>query len=184
MSPLNPPVVDGAINPLMTTASVMGSKHKFGNGANFTSAAWPANGMAILVPFEVYGMMAVNEMWFMTGTTPGTANFDLGLYYEDWTRIVSLGATAATNTTDAILPANGGALSGAPILLSPGRYYMAMSAAATTITTRSQVPGNGVTRAFGHASMASAHPLPTTITPAAAQNYVPLIGMMTSATIL
>lgn len=138
-----------------------------------TSAAWPQANRAYLVPFYLSGPFLAQEIFFVSGTTPGTANFDLGVYRDDFTRIVSLGATAAVNTTDIPQPSGGGDIQ--DTLLQAGRYYLAMSAAATTITVRAAAPTNSFLRALGMAQMDTAHPLPATITPASvgASTFMP-----------
>lgn len=143
------------------------------------SGAWPTANTAYLVPFVVAYSTTIQEMFFVSGTTPGTANFDLGIYREDFTLIASLGATAAVNTTDVIQPVGGGAFASA-VKLTRGRYYMAMSAAATTITTRCHVSSNDFMSALGLQQMASAHPLPATVTPAsmAGTAFLPLFGVL------
>lgn len=177
--------MDSARGPVWTTASIIGAKSRSaGAGALPTTTAWPTANTAILVPFAVAGPVTIRDLFFQAGNSPGTANFDLGIYNEAFALLGSLGATAAVNTTDAILPVGGGALA-TPLTLPRGRYYLAMSAAATTITVRANTPGNGIARAFGLQQMASAHPLPSTITPAsAATGVIPQLGMMTTDTIL
>lgn len=149
------------------------------------STAWPSANAAYLIPFQVSTPVTFAEMFFTSGTTPGTANFDLGIYDEAFARIVSLGATACVNTSDAVQPAGGGAFA-APVTLTRGRYYAAMSAAATSITVRAAVNSNNFCRALGMQTMAAAHPLPSTITPASmgSTNFIPTIGMATITNIL
>lgn len=153
-------------------------------GATPTSTAWPAANEAYLVPFYVAVPERIVEMFFTAGSGPGTTNFDLGIYRDDFTRIVSLGATAAVNTTDAILPVGGGDIP--DVTLTSGRYYMAMSSAAITLTVRASTQGNGFMRAIGMKKMAAAHPLPATITPASmgATAFMPIICMTTLTNIL
>lgn len=152
--------------------------------ANPTSTAWPSANAAFLVPFVVSTPTTFVEMFFVTGTTPGTTNYDLGLYRDDFTRIASLGATAAANTTDTLLPVGGGSIG--TVTLPRGRYYMAMSSAATTLTVRALAPTNQLCRALGMFQMAAAHPLPATITPASmgATTFIPTIGLATVPNVL
>lgn len=167
-----------------TTLSMLGGKARlFGTGVATGSLAWPTANTAILVPFTVSSPTTFAEIFFQAGTTPGTTNYDLGLYTEAFARIASLGATAAVSTTDAILPVGGGAFA-APVTLPRGRYYIAMSSASTALTVRGKATTNGLSRAYGCISMASAHPLPTTITPAAAVAAIPAIGITTVTNIL
>lgn len=148
------------------------------------STAWPLANDAYLLPFEVGFPMLVKEIFFQTGTLPGTANFDLGIYDEGFARIISLGATACVNTTDAIMPAGGGDI--ADVTLTRGRYYIAMSAAAITITVRAVAPANGLVRAMGVVKMAAAYPLPPTITPVSMGTtaFMPVMGIATVTNLL
>ena len=147
-----------------------------------TSTAWPANNDAYLVPFLIDDPVTFTGAFFMAGTSPGTTNYDLGIYRDDFTLVRSLGATAAVNTTDAILPAAGGTFSTA-VTLVRGRYYMAMSAASTALTVRAAVNGNQFFRALGMFKMATAHPLPAPFVPASMSTtaFMPAIGLMTAA---
>jgi hypothetical protein len=182
--PLTVPSADAQRGPSWTTTTMLGARMRlFGSASIPVSAAWPVANTAILVPFTVTTPVTFAEIFFQAGTSPGTANFDLGVYRDDFTRIASLGATASVNTTDAILPVGGGAFA-APVTLGRGRYYIAMSAAAISITVRSNTPGNSLTRAFGCISMATAHPLPATVTPAQASTVIPVIGLTTITNIL
>lgn len=182
--PLTTALADTSRGPTWTSVSMIGSKARlFAVPLALTSTAWPTANTAILVPFSVGAPITFAEIFFQAGTNPGTANFDLGVYRDDFTRITSLGATASVNTTDAILPAGGGSLA-SPITLPRGRYYVAMSSAATSITVRGNTTTNGATRGYGCISMALAHPLPPTITPAQAVAVLPLIGITTTTNIL
>lgn len=172
--------VKDSTNPaIITCQSVYGGKFRVFSTASAApaSTAWPANNRAYLIPFYLTSPALVVEMFFQAGTGPGTANFDLGIYRDDFTKIVSLGATASVNTTDAILPAGGGDI--ADTALAAGRYYMAMSAAATTITARAAVNANGIMRALGVQMMDTAHPLPPTVTPVTVGTsaFMPTIGV-------
>ncbi len=169
----------------ITSGALMGPRIRTFSATVFpNSAAWPAANDAYLIPFEIGFPVYVKEIFFISGTTPGTANFDLGIYDDKFARIVSLGATAATNTTDALQPAGGGDI--ADVALAAGRYYMAMSAAATTITARAAVNANGFLRALGMFKMAAAHPLPATITAASMGTtaFMPTIGISTVTNLL
>lgn len=177
---------DSRHGPILTTMSIIGQRARaFHGAAGLASTAWPVANSAYLLPFAVAVPVTVAEMFFITGTTPGTANFDLGIYREDFTRIASLGATACVNTTNVPMPSGGGAFA-APITLPRGRYYMAMSAAATTVTVMAAAYANGFCRAVGMQSMATAQPLPATVTPASMSttNFIPYVAMATITNIL
>lgn len=168
--------------PVFTTTSILGAKVRHvGTSTVPASAAWPTNNQAFLIPFPVAGPVTIAELFFKAGTTPGTTNYDLGIYDENFKLLASLGATAAVNTTDAVLPVGGGALA-APLGLQRGRYYLGMSSASTALTVQGFVWTNQTARAFGLQQMATAHPLPATFTPASysTQTFVPLVGMTTT----
>lgn len=182
--PLTTAAAEALRGPSWTTPSMIGVRNRFiGNVGGPATANWPTANTAILIPFTVTSPTTFPEIFFQAGTTPGTTNYDLGLYRDNFTLIASLGATAAVNTTDAILPVGGGAFA-APVTLPRGRYYIAMSSAATTLSVRGIVFTNGIARAMGCLSMATAHPLPATVTPAQAVTLFPTIGITTITNIL
>lgn len=183
--PLSTATADALRGPAWTTSSMIGSKNRhWGTAGPSASVAWPTANTAILIPFTVSVPVTFAEIFFQAGTTPGTTNYDLGLYRDDFTRIASLGSTAAVSTTDAILPVGGGAFA-APVTLPRGRYYIAMNSAATTLTVRAITSGNSIPRAMGCLSMAvGAVALPATITPAQALTIIPTLGITTITNIL
>lgn len=176
--PLTLPVTGTQRGPVWTTASIFGMRLRFITPAASASTAWPTANTAILMPFTVISPVTFIELFFVAGTTPGTTQYDLGIYRDDFTRIVSMGATAAVSTTDAILPAGGGPIPATT--LGSGRYYLAMNSAATTLTVRAHAGANGVARALGFVSSAvGAVALPASITPASmgTLTLMPLLGM-------
>jgi len=146
------------------------------------STAWPANNDAYAIPFRLSVPVAFVGCFFMAGTSPGTTTYDLGIYRDDFTLITSLGSTAAVNTTSAVLPVGAGTFT-TPVTLARGRYFMAMSSAATTLTAAAIAPTNQILRALGMFKMATAHPLPSTFVPASmgATTFMPLMGLTTTA---
>jgi hypothetical protein len=139
-----------------------------------TASAWPTTNLAIYVPFQIPYSMNVVMMWECHSTTSG--NFDLGIYKEDGTTIITKGTTAMAGTnvmqqadiTDTLLP-------------GPARYYMGMSVDNTTATIfRANPAVAGVVQALGVFQQASAFVLPTS-SATFAQNttwtVVPLFGI-------
>lgn len=184
MSSLEAGFNDNGRGTVWSTATVIGGKIRAQAAATpNVSAAWPTNNQAYLIPFLVSGPVTIVELFFHAGTSPGTANYDLGIYNDAFKLLGSLGATASVNTTNAILPVGGGALT-TPVTMSRGRYYLAMSAAATSITVLAAAPGNQVCRSLGMQQMASGHVLPATFTPASmgTANFIPMVCMSTIAT--
>lgn len=180
------PILDGQHGVLWTSGTMLGPRlQAIGAAATPTSQAWPANNDAYAIPFLVSSPVTFIRIFFQAGTSPGTANFDLGIYTDTFGLLRSLGATASANTTDAVLPVGGGSFT-TPITLTRGRYFVAMSAAATSITVRGAATGltaNQVLRTVGMFKMASAHPLPSTFVPASMGTtaFCPTVGLMTAA---
>jgi hypothetical protein len=178
---------DAARGPSWWTGSILGPKIRaFHAAVSPASTAWPVANTAFIYPFLVPTPVTFAEMFWVSGTGPGTANIDLGIYRDDFTLISSIGATASVNTTDAVLPAGGKAFTVGTVTLPRGRYYMGMSAAATSITVRAAVNTNDFCRALGMFKMATAHPLPATFTPASMGTtaFIPTIGATTITNIL
>lgn len=147
------------------------------------STAWPANNDAYAIPFEVSTTLNIEEIFFQAGTSPGTTDYDLGVYNDQFQLLKSLGATASVNTSDALLPAGGGTFA---LTLPRGRYFLAMSAASTGLKVRASVNAFHMMRALGMFKMATAHPLPATFVPASMSTtaFMPTIGLATVTNIL
>jgi len=136
------------------------------------AAAWPIANLAIAYPFELTDYFPCRKVWWVNGATVGTDSADVGVFTEAGARLVSGGGTL---------------IAGASIvqevdvtdtLLTPGRYWCAMSVSGTTATPQRWQPSVGQARAMGVAQMATAYPLPSTFTPAAlASTAVPLCGI-------
>ena len=178
--------LDGAHAQLWSTATFLGLRYRsFTSAAAPASTAWPANNDAVAVPFLVSTPVTFVRAYFISGSTPGTTNYDLGIYNDTFGLIRSIGATACVNSSTAVQPVGGAAFT-TPVTLTRGRYFMAMSAAATSMTVRAQANAVQIYRAFGLFKMASAHPLPTTFVPAAmaTSGFMPSMGLLTAASII
>jgi hypothetical protein len=131
------------------------------------SAAAPANStwgtanLARAYPFVIWQPITVVKLWLHTGNTNQSTQFDLGIYTfaSSPARLVSAGATTfgADNLVQEVDITD--------TLLLPGWYYYAVSCNTASATTA------GIFRTVGHASGAmiqqtSAHPLPSSLTPA------------------
>lgn len=180
----------GVANPepiaiLTTTTILNGTRERmYGQSAIPLSAAWPANNQAYLIPFLLAGPVTITRLFFVSGTTPGTTNVDLGIYTEGFSLITSLGAKATVNTTDEMNPSAANGTLTTPVTLPRGRYYVAMSAASTGTTVRSLTATTAqAPRGLGMQTMATAHPLPSTVTPASMGTtaFIPTLGMMATA---
>jgi hypothetical protein len=174
------------MGPVITSAIALGLRALIATNTASTIVSWPSANAAYLIPFNLEGPMTFAEMFWLSGTSPGTTNLDLGIYREDFTRVSSTGAIAAVNTSGIIQPAGGASLSPGPVTIGRGRYYLAMSSASALLSVRAHQPANHVCRALGMVTMASAHPLPSTITPASmgSTSFIPDIGAASITNIL
>lgn len=135
------------------------------------SATFPAANRAILVPFNVYETIRVVRMAVANGAATA-GNLDLGIYTADFTRLTSSGSTAQSGTS---------ALQTVTVeaSLTPGLYYMAIAMSSASAQVLRLAPLAAFCQSWGMRQMASAFPLPTTITPAApASSYLPIFGLL------
>jgi hypothetical protein len=131
------------------------------------SATWPANNLAIYVPFTLWEPFTVAHLAWINGAAV-SGNVDMGIYDEAGTRLTSTGATAQSGT-NAIQT-----VGITDITLGPGLYYMAMSLSSAVGTIFRNAPTAYLSEMSGVYEEASAHPLPATATFAAsAQTYIP-----------
>lgn len=177
---------DSPVPPLVTITpwsmeSIGGGLQTIGNtiGNSTGSAAWPSANAAIFVPFWVFTTTTFLRMFLYHGSG-AAGNVDMGVYDAAGTRLMSLGSTAQSgtsqvktyNTTDLTLP--------------PGKYYMALALSSTSGT----VAGTGAIttpqqKLLGCYQMASAFPLPATATFATLATFlrIPFFGLHTSDTL-
>lgn len=144
------------------------------NGVAFpgsiSGGAWPSANLAIFVPFTVTESVVVRR--FVYTTANNTGNIDIGVYSDSGALIVSTGATAQGSTNVVLY------VDCTDTLLLPGNYFMAMSCASASAQPL-RTTGLGA-RLLGVCQMASAHPLPSTATfAAAAQDYIPAFAFST-----
>lgn len=129
-----------------------------GNASPGAAAAWPASNTALFVPFLVLAPCLIVKMASFNGGTV-SGNIDVGIYDERGTKLVSSGSTAQAGTnawqsfdiTDT--------------LLGVGRFYLATAIDNTTGTLfRATVASAVLLSTTGVCQMASAFPLPATVT--------------------
>ena len=122
--------------------------------ASTPSAVWVSANRGYDIPFDLICPFNLRSMFcFYGGTVAG--NLDFGVYALDGTLIVSTGAVAQSGTS---------ALQIASItqtLLSPGSYYMAMSASSNSATVSKHSYGAAGLSVAGVLMAASQHPLTT-----------------------
>lgn len=142
--------------------------------AGGASGTWPTANLAYYVPFDLTMTRIVQKMFVANGAT-SSGNFDLGIYTDSGTRLVSTGATA--QGTISVLQEVSTNVSGYG--LPPGRYRMAMAVDNTTATFhRSPSSGTQFSGPAGLAQQTTAYVLPSTATFAApAASYLPLFGI-------
>jgi hypothetical protein len=141
------------------------------NSGSPTAAAWPSANLAIYIPMAIDRPEVITALWVYNGSVNG--NIDIGVYDEDYNRLVSTGAVAQSgaNTIQSVDITD--------YAIAPGLYYMGLSlSSGTGQVFRSAAVSLPYVRAFGVTQEASAHPLPATATFAAlANHYVPVFGM-------
>ncbi len=137
------------------------------------SATWPAANRALFMPLMIQNPSVATGFWVLNGSSL-TGNIDLGIYDENFVRLVSTGAKVTAgaasiqyhDATDTLIPR--------------GRHYLAISVASASCQIQRYGSATlGLISAFGVVQMESAHPLPTTATPATiGAGYVPICGVM------
>lgn len=136
------------------------------NIASPTSGTWGTANRAVYIPLTLRRPFTLASMAVYNGAT-ATGNIDLGIYTEDGVLIWSSGSTAqsGTNAYQVVTP-------GSPVKLPPGRYYIAMACSSTSATILGRAFLQHTGRAVGAGIQASAFPLPSTATIAAAPNVL------------
>lgn len=138
-----------------------------------TNTGW-VSGLAVYVPF-VLPLYATVYEWFLSNGTLTTAhNWDFGIYNLDFTKVQSLGSTAAPTTASAIISTT----TWTDLVLAPGQYYMAFANDSTrNITTSADAVGlyqaAGIVEQTGVSST-----LPSPMVPVAyTRQFLPHFGM-------
>lgn len=139
-------------------------------GSTPGSLVYPVANDAILVPFYLQQNTLIKRLFWANGNA-NSGNVDMGIYTADGAKIITTGSTAQSGS---LVPQF---VDVTDFLLSPGGYYFALSCNNTTATfLRSSVPFRNL-RTIGVLKMASAFPLPATLTFAPATDaYLPLMG--------
>lgn len=177
------PSEDEQLTPLFihTWGWLMGMSLVHGTVSGLTppgSSAWVTANQAMFLPLTLPFPYVVRRLFWHIGSTGG-GNTDIGLYSVGGTAIFTAGSTAQTvfNGPQYVAP-------GSPLVLSPGRYFLAM---AHSVTSANHVYGHGgltapLARLAGLYQQPSALPLPTTATLAqSAGGILPLMGITRTA---
>lgn len=135
---------------------------------------WVAN-LAIYIPFFLPVRYPVRRLWVSQGATVTALNQDVGIYAASGERICSTGSVAKSGSAFQYTTL------GTPVVLVPGRYYLAYSSdgsGANTVDGAS--PSATVPETFRLAGMleeSSAFPLPAAMTPVTlAHQLYPIVG--------
>jgi hypothetical protein len=163
------------LNPVMPTRISIDSAYSAGGPAigfslGVGTGTWPTANLAIFLPLSLPSPFRVLSGWWINGGTVA-GNVDVGVYGLDGSLIVSAGSTAQSGTN---VPQSATL---AETLLSPGAYYLAMSASSTSAIFQRHSYTNGQ-QAYGTLQAASQLPLatlPTFATPA--NSYQPIFGI-------
>lgn len=143
-----------------------------------TSTVWPAANRAIYIPFRIGSPFTFTKIWGLNGTS-AFQSFDIGIYSEGGTRIISTASQAQAGTS-AIQ-----SFTVASTTLAPGLYYFGVAKDGTSGTVNSMSILNAPTlQTLGLFQQASAFPLPATSTFASvASDVVPHVGITGRATV-
>lgn len=149
------------------------------NPGTVASVVWPAANTAILVPFHLEVPILVTLLLAVNGSAV-SGNVDLGIYSAAFKRIVSIGSTVQASTNDVQ------SFNIADTMIGPGDFYLAAALDNATGTMIRTLLGSALSvRRTGVVRMASAFPLPATITPAAMiANFIPIIGLRHGGTVI
>ena len=120
------------------------------------TATYTAN-QARYCPIVIHRPCTAFRFWFRTSGVQ-TGNYDVGIYDENGTRLVSSGSTALPTTQNAVM------VDIADTPLVAGRYYLAHAVSSATSSQAVGLASIVNMRAYGNVTQASALPLPATMT--------------------
>lgn len=155
----------------------------FGGSGSSAATVWPSANLGIFLPFKLKGEFLVTKLYWLNGGT-AAGNVDIGIYQAQpqagtAALVVSTGATAQSGVS-----ALQKVTLGTAKLLSPGAYYLGLSASLGTATFQDLVLDVSTMRMVGCGQMAAAHPLPNTVTFAAiTAAYWPMMGLSNAGTL-
>jgi len=138
---------------------------------------WITN-QALYIPFLLPWRYPIRRAFWGNGGA-ASGHIDIGMYSINGARLWSLGSGVSQGSGFSV---GYGSLA-TPVIVSPGRYYLAMSIDNSTSQISGANPGPGVFRAFGWYQQASAYPLPAqaSFSPWTASLPVGVFGLMASA---
>lgn len=140
-------------------------------GLTPASGAYGVANDAVFTPLYLQWPVRVKRLWVANGATVN-GNLDVGIYSVGGTRLVSAGTTAQSGSNALQF------FDIADLLLGAGAYYLAVAFSSTTATLFRGAPALGRVRQMGLAKMASAMPLPATVTLAVPTvAFIPMMGI-------
>lgn len=158
---------------LISPFSVQGVGVDMGASASAapSSVAHGTNNLARGYPLYLGEPAVITKVWWFNGAT-AAGNIDVGVYTLDGTRLFSSGATAQ-GTINAIQEVDI-----TDYQLGRGTYYAAISCSLSTATFFSNSYNLHFSKIMGWWQMATAHPLPASVTIAAMSTAIePLFGV-------
>lgn len=162
------------ISPLSPESIVLGASASL---ASFASAVLTAN-RAYLIPFHIEEPITVTKLFCANGAT-ASGNVDVGIYSSSFVKLISSGSTAQAGTNVLQI------FNVTDTIIGPGDFYLAIAIDNGTGTIFSQNIGTTIGNRIGLLQMASAFPLPATITPAAiSSGTTPIVGLRQGGTVI
>lgn len=145
--------------------------------AILTSTAWPSANRAVYIPFSLRRSVQIYKMFTANGSSVGNS-FDIGIYTEDGTKIISTGTTAQSGTTVIQV------VTVTTTTIGPGKFYLAMACNGITGQYLSGTFNANATALLGVLTQNTAFNLPATASFAtAATAYTPVFGFSTTPTL-
>lgn len=143
------------------------------------SSTWPEAETALFIPFRIHRATPWSYLFAVNGAVQD-GNLDLGIYTVQGRRLASTTSISQSGSQGATIGSS--FVSGTSILLHPGRYFMGLVFDGTTAEVYGwDIDVNVVDpRALGILTMASAFPLPATITPAGSRGFIPYVALAAS----
>lgn len=160
--------VNGAT--IVATGAEGSERQGFAYGWSTPATGAPTANLAYLFPFSVSEPYPCINGFVVNGTAVA-GNVDVGIYDPSGNLLASSGAIAHSGTsTIQLLPL--------VYTIPPGLYYCAMSASSASANLLRWPAAAVWLRIAGHFQASSAHPLPSTLTPAASSTAdIPIFGL-------
>lgn len=169
----NATITPASLESIGPTLTAMGT----GVWASFGTATWQSANRAYFVPFRLSVPVLVKQLFIVNGAAASNS-FDIGIYDEVGTRLISTGSTAQSGTVAIQV------VDITDTMIGPGRFYLALVFNGTVGTVMRIAGTARESPMLGLFSMDTAFPLPATATFArAAASFIPLVGLTTQGVI-